>query len=168
MPPMSMHSIGQALAHWKHVSHLSVPHSSYRSCRRPRNLGATSATCSGYMIVAFGWKNFVSVVPMPRTMPMPGMRLIPRSRCGCLEDDDRDRRDEQVQQGGGQQPLPCEAHEVVDAHAGQRAAHPHEDVHEQEALDHEPHDPGKPREAHVREPEDRADRDDVERKEAED
>ena len=28
MPPMSMHSIGQAWAHWKQVSHLSVPYSS--------------------------------------------------------------------------------------------------------------------------------------------
>ena len=28
MPPMSMHSIGQAWAHWKHVSHFSVPYSS--------------------------------------------------------------------------------------------------------------------------------------------
>ena len=27
-PPMSMHSIGQAWAHWKQVSHLSVPYSS--------------------------------------------------------------------------------------------------------------------------------------------
>ena len=27
-PPMSMHSMGQAAAHWKQVSHLSVPHSS--------------------------------------------------------------------------------------------------------------------------------------------
>ena len=28
VPPMSMHSIGQAWAHWKQVSHLSVPCSS--------------------------------------------------------------------------------------------------------------------------------------------
>ena len=28
MPPMSMHSIGHAWAHWKQVSHFSVPHSS--------------------------------------------------------------------------------------------------------------------------------------------
>ena len=27
-PPMSMHSIGQAWAHWKQVSHLSAPYSS--------------------------------------------------------------------------------------------------------------------------------------------
>ena len=28
VPPMSMHSIGHACAHWKHVSHFSVPYSS--------------------------------------------------------------------------------------------------------------------------------------------
>ncbi len=75
MPPMSMHSIGQAWAHWKQVSHLSVPYSSYSSWRRPRNLGATSAGCSGQRTVALGAKNRLSVNPMPRTRPMPGIVL---------------------------------------------------------------------------------------------
>src|SRR5712671_4964203 len=56
MPPMSMHSIGQACAHWKQVSHFSAPYSSYRSCRRPRNLCGMSGLTSGYLIVAFGSK----------------------------------------------------------------------------------------------------------------
>ena len=75
MPPMSMHSMGQAWAHWKQVSHLSVPYSSYRSWRRPRNLGATSAGCSGQRTVALGAKKRLSVNPMPRTRPMPGTVL---------------------------------------------------------------------------------------------
>src|SRR4051812_25963637 len=168
-PPMSMHSIGHAWAHWKHVSHLSVPHSSYSSCRRPRYLGATSAGSSGYMIVALGAKNLPSVTPMPRTMPMPGMRLIGRSpRLDGLDHDDGGRRDEQVEQRCGQQPFPREAHEVVDAHARQRAAHPHEEVDEQERFEHEPEDPGEPGELQVHEAEQRADGDHVEREEAED
>src|SRR4051794_12638019 len=169
-PPMSMHSIGHACAHWKHVSHLSVPHSSYSSWSRPRYLGATSAGCSGYMIVALGAKNLRRVTPMPRTMPMPGTRLIARSLPSQrgLEHDDRRRGDEQVEQGCGQEPFPREAHEVVDAHARQHAAHPHEEEHEQERLDHEPHQAGKPIPADVREAEDGAARDDVEREEAED
>src|SRR3954463_13145885 len=132
-PPMSMHSIGHACAHWKHVSHLSVPHSSYSSWSRPRYFGATSAGCSGYMIVALGAKNFRSVTVMPRTMPMPGTRLIgPSSRRRGLEHHDGRGGDEQVEERGRQEPFPCEAHQVVDAHARQRAAHPHEEVDEQE------------------------------------
>src|SRR3954453_7107449 len=150
-PPMSMHSIGQACAHWKHVSHFSVPYSSYRSWRRPRNLGATSALTSGYLIVALGWKNRFRVRPMPRTMPMPGTRLI-GSPCDLLHDDDRRRGDEQVEQGRRQEPLPREAHQLVDADAGQRAAHPDEHEHEQERLDHEPHQAGDPVELDVGDP----------------
>src|SRR5262245_1578615 len=135
MPPMSMHSIGHAWAHWKHVSHLSVPYSSYRSCSRPRNLGATSATSSGQRIVALGEKNLRSVRLMPRTRPIPGMAVI-----SCLRrvdrhgDDDRGGGEEQVEQRGGQQPLPGEAHQVVDPDARQRGPHPDEDEHEGEGL----------------------------------
>ncbi len=75
---MSMHSIGHACAHWKHVSHLSVPYSSYSSWRRPRNLGATSAGCSGQRTVALGAKNRFRVKVIPRTMPMPGTVLTAR------------------------------------------------------------------------------------------
>src|SRR3954447_16328302 len=167
-PPMSMHSIGQACAHWKHVSHFSVPYSSYRSWRRPRNFGATSALTSGYLIVALGWKNRRSVRPMPRTMPMPGTRLIGSPELQLLDDDDRRRGDEQVEERRGQEPLPREAHQLVDPDAGERAAHPHEDEHEDERLDHEPGEARDPVELDVREAEQEADYDDVEHDEAED
>ena len=72
---MSMHSIGHAWAHWKQVSHLSVPHSSYSSCRRPRNFGATSYRSSGYLTVTFGSKKRRRVSAMPFTMPIPGTKL---------------------------------------------------------------------------------------------
>src|SRR5690349_17750654 len=143
MPPMSMHSIGQAWAHWKHVSNLSVPYSSYSSWSRPRNLGATSATSSGQRMVALGEKNLRSVRPMPRTRPMPGMAVISGS-LGGLDHDDRRGGEEQVEQRGGQQPLPGEAHQVVDPHPGQRRPHPDEDEHEGERLDHEPDQAGDP------------------------
>src|SRR6476620_12503016 len=120
MPPMSMHSIGHACAHWKQVSHLGVPYSSYSSWRRPRNLGATSAVTSGYRMVALGAKNRRRVRPMPRTMPMPGTRLIGSPGCQLLDDDDRRRGDEQVQERRRQEPLPREVHELVDPDPGQR------------------------------------------------
>ena len=78
MPPMSMHSIGQAWAHWKQVSHLSVPYSSYSSWSRPRNLCGTSSRTSGYMTVTFGSKKRRSVRAMPLAMPRPGMKVIRR------------------------------------------------------------------------------------------
>src|SRR5512132_2505672 len=124
---MSMHSMGQAWAHWKHVSHLRVPYSSYSSWRRPRNLGATSACCSGHMIVALGEKNRRRVRPMPRTRPMPGMAVIGCSLDDALDHDDRRRGHEQVEERGGQEPLPREAHQVVDPDPGEGAPHPDED-----------------------------------------
>src|SRR5687768_12298127 len=148
MPPMSMHSIGQAWAHWKQVSHLSVPHSSYSSCRRPRNLGETSARASGYMIVTLGSKNRRRVSAIPFARPRPGMKLM-RSRSPAHEDDGG-RGHEQVEQRRRQEPLPGEVHELVDAHAGQGAAHPHEDEHERVRLEHEPEDTGDPVETDVR------------------
>src|SRR5919109_2829223 len=165
MPPMSMHSIGQAWAHWKHVSHLSVPHSSYRSWSRPRNLLATSACCSGYMIVAFGSKNRRSVRAMPLTMPSPGtMKLIG----SASQHDDRRGGHEQVEQGRRQQPLPGEAHELIDAHARQRPAHPNEGEHEGVRLEHEPEDTGDPVQADVSPRHDHRDDEQVGQDEADD
>src|SRR5512141_1468956 len=125
---MSMHSIGQAWAHWKQVSHLSVPHSSYSSWSRPRNLCGTSRRTSGYLIVTFGSKNRRRVSAMPLTMPRPGIRLI---EAASLDDHhDRRGRDEQVEQRGRQQPFPGEVHELVDPDPRQRSTHPHEGEHE--------------------------------------
>ena len=45
---------------------------------------------------------------------------------------------EDVEQRGRQQPLPGEAHELVDAHARQRAAHPDEDDARRRSLGQEP------------------------------
>src|SRR3954454_10030487 len=120
-PPMSAYSIGGGGAHWKNDSQLSVPHSSYSSWRPPADFGATSAGFSWYMIVALGAKNLRSVTVMPRTMPRPGTSLIGRSsRRRGLEHHDGRGGDEQFEERGGQQPFPCETHEVVDAHARQR------------------------------------------------
>src|SRR6185503_121935 len=139
MPPMSMHSIGQAWAHWKQVSHFSVPYSSYRSWSRPRNLGGTSRRTSGYLIVAFGSKKRRRVRAMPLTMPRPGRLFIggssSRGRQSRVADDHEGRRrDEQVEQRGGEEPLPGEPHQLVDPGAGQGAAHPDEEEHERVAL----------------------------------
>ena len=79
---MSMHSTGQAWAHWKHVSHLRLPNSSYSSCSRPRNRTATSGFVSGYWMVAFGAKKRRSVRAIPFAMPRPGMKLIEGSPVG--------------------------------------------------------------------------------------
>src|SRR3990172_2026395 len=150
MPPMSMHSIGQAWAHWKQVSHLRVPYSSYSSWRRPRNLGATSACTSGHWIVALGAKKRRSVRPMPRTMPMPGIVLIcSPGLVQRFDDEDRGRGHEQVEQRCGQQPLPREPHQLVDAHPREGAPHPDEDEHEDERLDHEPGQAGEPVEPEI-------------------
>src|SRR6187401_496381 len=134
MPPMSMHSMGQAWAHWKQVSHLSVPYSSYSSCRRPRNLCGGSSRTSGYLIVTLGSKNLRRVRLIPRTIPRPGTRLM-RSPPSA-DDHDRDGGDEQVEQGRREQPLPGEVHELVDADAGQGAAHPDEQEDEGVGLAH--------------------------------
>ena len=56
----------------------------------------------------------------------------------CVEDEDRAGRHEDVEQRDLDQPLPGEAHQLVDAHARQRAAHPHEDEREGERLEQEP------------------------------
>ena len=103
---------------------------------------------------------------MPRTRPMPGTRLT-RVTLDDVDDDDRRRGQEQVEQRRGQQPLPGEAHQLVDPDPGQRAAHPHEDEHEDERLEQEPDEAGDPVEAEVADPEQQADRDDVEHDEAE-
>src|SRR5512132_1217455 len=136
---MSMHSMGQAWAHWKHVSHLRPPCSSYSSWRRPRNFVATSAGISGYMIVAFGAKNRRRVSAMPFTMPRPGTTLGRKltsrtSLAEAVDDDDRERGHEQVEQRRRKQPLPGEAHELVDADARQGRPHPDEHEHERERL----------------------------------
>src|SRR5687767_13829837 len=180
MPPMSMHSIGQAWAHWKQVSHFRPPYSSYRSWSRPRNFAATSAGISGYMTVAFGWKNRRRVKAMPLTSPKPGTRPLIRptarapegSSSGAalqpVDDEDGQRGHEQIQQRGRQQPFPGEAHELVDPDTGQRPAHPHEHEHERERLAQEPEQARDPVEVDVRpqagEPAD----DEVEQDEADD
>src|SRR3954466_15615475 len=166
MPPMSMHSIGQAWAHWKHVSHFSVPYSSYSSWRRPRNRCGTSSRTSGYLIVAFGSKNFLSVRPLPFPTPIPGRRT--NRRASLVDHDERGRRHEQVEQGGGQQPLPGEPHQLVDPDAGQRSAHPDEVEDEEIALAEEPDQACAPVPADERPTADRDDHQQVEQDEADD
>src|SRR5438876_2516608 len=168
MPPMSMHSIGHAWAHWKHVSHFSVPYSSYSSWSRPRNLCGTSRRTSGYLIVAFGSKNFRSVRPMPMTMPRPGRRIIDGSSCRVTDEDEGQGGHEQVEERRRQEPLPGEAHQLVDPDAGQRAAHPDEREDEDIALAEEPQQAGDPVEADEREAADDDDREQVEQHEADD
>src|SRR3954452_24435959 len=142
---MSMHSIGHAWAHWKHVSHFSVPYSSYRSWSRPRNLWGTSRRTSGYLIVAFGSKNLRRVRAMPLTMPRPGRALIAAISLVELRDDDERRGShEEVEQRRRQQPLPGEPHQLVDPDARQGPPHPDECEDEDIGLEEEPHQPGDP------------------------
>src|SRR4051812_21222027 len=94
---------------------------------------------------------------MPMAMPQPGTRdikltsadrllaaaarhawLACSSRCQLLHDEDRAGGDEGVEQRDLDEPLPREAHELVDAYARQGATHPDEDEGEGERLDHEP------------------------------
>src|SRR6266566_4655558 len=168
MPPMSMHSIGQAWAHWKQVSHFSVPYSSYRSWSRPRNLWGTSTRTSGYMTVTFGEKNLRSVRVIPLTTPRPGSRIIGRAASLRTDQHDGRRGHEQVQQRRRQEPLPGEAHQLVDPDAGQRSPHPHEREHEDVGLAEEPQQAGDPGEADERPATDRDDREQVEHDEADD
>src|SRR3954454_7902257 len=97
---------------------------------------------SGYWMVFLGWTMRTNVWSMPLAMPQPGTRdmtLILRSPCReLLDDEDGAGGDERVEQRDLDQPLPREAHELVDAHSRQRAAHPDEDEGERECLDHEP------------------------------
>src|SRR5262245_51811548 len=168
---MSMHSIGQAWAHWKHVSHLIAPYSSYRSWSRPRKRVATSAWTSGYLIVAFGSKSRRNVRLMPLTMPRPGTRFIvgaSRDRRRLGHDEDRGRGDEEVQQRGRQQPLPGEAHQLVDPDPGEGGPHPDEDEHEDVGLAQEPQQSGHPVQPDIGDPEQRRDRHQVEQDKADD
>src|SRR5438132_709537 len=165
MPPMSMHSIGQAWAHWKHVSHFSVPYSSYRSWSRPRNLWGTSTRTSGYMTVTFGEKNLMSVRVIPLTRPRPGSRIIGWPASRRADHDDRRRGHEQVEQRRRQEPLPGEAHQLVDPDAGQRSSHPDEREDEHIGLCQEPQEPGDPVDADERPAADRHDREQVEQDE---
>src|SRR5450759_3819066 len=134
-PPMSMHSTGHAWAHWKHVSHLMLPNSSYSSCSRPRNRTATSGAASGYWIVAFGAKKRRSVSAIPLAMPRPGTKLIAPSP---VDQHDGGRRHEKIEKRGGQQQFPGKSHKLVDADSWQGRPHPDEDKHEEVRLTHEP------------------------------
>src|SRR5580765_2252318 len=143
MPPMSMHSIGQACAHWKQVSHFRAPYSSYRSWRRPRNLCGMLGLTSGYLIVAFGSKKRRRVRPMPLTRPRPGMKVIGRAS-SRMHDGDRRRGHEQVEQRRREEPFPGEPHQLVDPDTRQRATHPDEGEDEDVRLAEEPEETGDP------------------------
>src|SRR5438132_13514583 len=106
-----MHSIGQAWAHWKHVSHFSVPYSSYRSWSRPRNLCGTSTRTSGYMTVTFGEKNLRSVRVIPLTTPRPGSRIIGRAASLRADHHDGRRGPAQLEERLREQPRTSPAHE---------------------------------------------------------
>src|SRR5574340_59861 len=116
-PPMSMHSMGQAWAHWKHVSHLSAPASSKRRTRRPRWRGETSGVTSGYCTVGLRWSIRMKVRAMPLAMPRPG-RVMRASSADLLDDEDRRGSHEDVDEGRGQKPLPGEAHQLIDPDPG--------------------------------------------------
>src|SRR5688572_459091 len=110
---------------------------------------------------------------MPMAMPQPGTLLIrpmsaplfaslPRE---LLDEQDRASGHEHVEQRDLDQPLPGEAHELVDAHARQRAAHPNEDEDERERLDDEPEQADHDLERQERPDRHRRDREDVEQDE---
>src|SRR5215212_1156709 len=144
-----MTSIGHAAAHWKQVSHLRLPRSSYSRINRPRWRGLMSCTSSGYCTVTLGPKNRPSVVSIPLAMPQPGSleklisvdlrrRLLGSSPRQGVEDQDRAGRDENVQQRDFDEPLPGPTHDLVDSDTWQGAAHPHEDERKGERLGREP------------------------------
>src|SRR5204862_6432484 len=130
------------------------------------NFGGTSRRTSGYLMVAFGSKNFLSVSAIPWTSPMPGSGIIAAAPSSGSHHEDRRGRHEQVEERGRQEPFPGKAHQLVDPHARQRPAHPDESEHETVGLEHKPEQPGDPVEAHERDAEDRADRDEVENDES--
>src|SRR5579859_4765291 len=121
-------------------------------------------------MVAFGSKKWRSVTAIPLTMPRPGSWLTMRpSRTVSLADHhDRRRGGEEVEERSGQEPLPGEAHQLVDPHPWQGAAEPDEGEHEDVRLAEEPDEAGDPVEADERPAEDHHDRERVEQDEAED
>src|SRR5439155_13562685 len=110
------------------------------STSRPRWCGEISWRTSGYCTVALRSNMRTSVVTMPLARPIPGMRIIGAAR--SLQDHDRDRRHEDVEERRGEQPLPGEGHELVDAHARERGANPDEHEDQCEGLAQEPEDAG--------------------------
>src|SRR5918995_4642779 len=105
---------------------------------RPRQRSGMGGRSSGYWRVTFGAKKLRKVVTMPLAMPMPGNAISAAS--SQVEHHDRDGGDEQVHERQRQQHLPGDAHELVDAHAGQRPAQPDGDRHEDVRLEEEPED----------------------------
>ena len=165
---MSMISIGQAVAHWKQVSHLSVARLVVEQQQPAAVMWRDVLDVLGVLDGDLGLEEAgAKVWTMPMAMPQPGHSAkVLTLASELLDDQDRAGRDEDVEQRDLDQPLPGEAHQLVDAHARQRAPHPHEDEHEREHLGDEPEEADHDLERHERTERDGADRDHVEQHEA--